>query len=81
MFFNIVGHLLKKIVGYLICKELTYIFTAIHQRKPAQSSLFDATSYNAITWEISARAETECEGGNRCFLYLLLYTRVLRMRL
>ena len=34
-----------------------------------------------ITWEISARAETECEGGNRCFLYLLLYTRVLRMRL
>ena len=36
---------------------------------------------NAITWEISVRAETECEGGNRCFLYLLLYTRVLRMRL
>ena len=36
---------------------------------------------NAITWEISARAETECEGGNRCFLYLLLYTKVLRMRL
>ena len=34
-----------------------------------------------ITWEISARDETECEGGNRCFLYLLLYTRVLRMRL
>ena len=25
--------------------------------------------------EISARAETECEGGNRCFLYLLLYTK------
>ena len=36
---------------------------------------------NAITWEISARAETECEGGNRCFLYLLLYTRVLHMHL
>ena len=36
---------------------------------------------NAITWEISARAETECEGEKRCFLYLLLYTQVLRMRL
>ena len=34
-----------------------------------------------ITWEISALAETECEGGNLCCLYLLLYTRVLRMRL
>ena len=34
-----------------------------------------------ITWEISARAETECEGGNRCFLYFLLYIGVLRMRL
>ena len=34
---------------------------------------------NAITWEISVRAETECEGGNRCFLYLLLYTRVQRI--
>ena len=34
---------------------------------------------NAITWEISARAETECESGNRCFLYLLLYTKVLRV--
>ena len=36
---------------------------------------------NATTWEISARAETEGEGGNRCFLFLLLCTRVLRMRL
>ena len=34
-----------------------------------------------ITWEISAHVETECEGRNRCFLFLLLCTRVLRMRL
>ena len=36
---------------------------------------------NSITWEISARTETECEGENRCFLYLFLYTRVPLMRL
>ena len=28
-------------------------------------------SKGLITWRISAMAEIECEGGNRCFLYLL----------
>ena len=37
---------------------------------------------NAITWEISARAETECEGGNRCFfIFIVVHKAVLRMRL
>ena len=50
-------------------------------RISARAETDRAGKKNAITWEISGRPETECEGGKRCFLYLLLYTRVLRMRL
>ena len=56
----------------LIFNNLIYIYV---------NKIFSGLKKNAITWKISAWAETECEGGNRCFLYLLLYTRVLRMRL
>ena len=58
-----------------------YIPRGTSKKTDSIITLWRRAFFNAITWEISARAETECEGGNRCFLYLLLYTRVLRMRL